>query len=327
MRFGEWIYMKSDNNNNCSNFGIVISLLIVLVLAVLLVFFYMEKNRLEEKINENLLLFNDLSERLDDTSAKLRHKQMQINFLYESTDIAEQLSASMKPLAVELPASSVYAADSTLENAELAEHNKIYLGKIQQNEPSYVVDYISTENDKTTYYIVMSKIKQLSDGICLDCKTELEKADSIAQWVVRNICYNDDAASTKVDADVISLEQVLSTKTATCAGYSDLFAALCQAQGICAINLRGGTEEALYRDPDWKTVRTNHEWNAVFCDGGWHFFDTTWCSQNIYSNGEYYYSDKQKTEYLDMDFDAMTKDRRIDRVDLRDFYGALFTLS
>lgn len=173
----------------------------------------------------------------------------------------------------------------------------------------------------------MSEVKQLSDEICSESETQLEKANAIADWVVHNICYNSDAASTSVNADVISLEQVISTKTATCAGYSNLFAALCQAQGICTVNFRGGAEEGLCDYPDWKKVRTNHEWNAVFCEGNWHFFDTTWCSQNTFFNGEYFYSDKLKTEYLDMDFYEMTKDRRIDRADLRDFYTALFTIS
>lgn len=319
--------MKSDSNNKRLNFGALISILFVVVLAALSTVFYIEKNRLEDKINETNMICSELSERIDDSYAKLEHKQLAIDFLYENTNLAKQLSEEMKPLEIMLPSVEVNVSDSSLDNAELVEHNKIYLGKVQKNEPSYIVDYISTDGDKTTYYIVLSKIKQLSDEICAGCETDLEKANSIAEWVAHNIYYNSDAASTMVDADVISLEQVLSTKTATCAGYSDLFAALCQAQGICTINIRGGAGEGLYQETDWKTVRTNHEWNAVFCEDEWHFFDTTWCSQNEYSNGEYHLASRHKTEYLDMDFDAMTKDRRIDRVDLRDFYGALFSIS
>ena len=233
----------------------------------------------------------------------------------------------MKTLKIQLPTGVPDLNGGEIANAELFGHNKIYIGKIQQNDPSYIVDYISTDGEKSTYYIIMSEVKQLSDEICIGSETQLEKANAIADWVVHNICYNSDAASTSVNADVISLEQVISTKTATCAGYSNLFAALCQAQGICTVNFRGGAEEGLCDYPDWKNVRTNHEWNAVFCDGNWHFFDTTWCSQNTFFNGEYFYSDKLKTEYLDMDFYEMTKDRRIDRADLRDFYTALFSIS
>lgn len=318
--------MKPDNGKRTKS-NIVIYLLFIVVLIVLLVFYYMEKSSLEAKISETASQCRELSEQLDDASQKLKHKQNEIDFLYGKTDLAEQLASSMKTMKIQFPTSVPDLNGGEIANAELFGHNKIYLGKIQQNDPSYIVDYISTDGEKSTYYIIMSEVKQLSDEICIGSETQLEKANAIADWVVHNICYNSDAASTSVNADVISLEQVISTKTATCAGYSNLFAALCQAQGICTVNFRGGAEEGLYDYPDWKNVRTNHEWNAVFCDGNWHFFDTTWCSQNTFYNGEYFYSDKLKTEYLDMDFYEMTKDRRIDRADLRDFYTALFSIS
>lgn len=319
--------MKSDISSKHPRTNIVIYLLFIVVLIVLLVFYYMEKSSLETKINEAASRCNELSEQLYDASLELKHKQNEIDFLYGKTDLAEQLNSSMKTLKIQLPTNVPDLNGSEIDNAELCEHNMIYLGKIQQNDLSYVVEYISTDGEKNTYYIIMSEVKQLSDEICSESETQLEKANAIADWVVHNICYNSDAASTSVNADVISLEQVISTKTATCAGYSNLFAALCQAQGICTVNFRGGAEEGLCDYPDWKKVRTNHEWNAVFCEGNWHFFDTTWCSQNTFFNGEYFYSDKLKTEYLDMDFYEMTKDRRIDRADLRDFYTALFTIS
>lgn len=318
--------MKPDNGKRTKS-NIVIYLLFIVVLIVLLVFYYMEKSSLEAKISETASQCRELSEQLDNASQKLKHKQNEIDFLYGKTYLAEQLASSMKPLKIQLPTSVPDLNGGEIANAELFGHNKIYLGKIQQNDPSYIVNYISTDGEKSTYYIIMSEVKQLSDEICIGSETQLEKANAIADWVVHNICYNSDAASTSVNADVISLEQVISTKTATCAGYSNLFAALCQAQGICTVNFRGGAEEGLCDYPDWKNVRTNHEWNAVFCDGNWHFFDTTWCSQNTFYNGEYFYSDKLKTEYLDMDFYEMTKDRRIDRADLRDFYTALFSIS
>ncbi len=318
--------MKPDNGKRTKS-NIVIYLLFIVVLIVLLVFYYMEKSSLEAKISEAASQCSELSEQLDDASLKLKHKQNEIDYLYGKTDLAEQLASSMKTLKIQLPTSVPNLNGGEISNAELFGHNKIYIGKIQQNDPSYIVDYISTDGEKSTYYIIMSEVKLLSDEICIGSETQLEKANAIADWVVHNICYNNDAASTSVNADVISLEQVISTKTATCSGYSNLFAALCQAQGICTVNFRGGAEEGLCDYPDWKNVRTNHEWNAVFCDGNWHFFDTTWCSQNTFFNGEYFYSDKLKTEYLDMDFYEMTKDRRIDRADLRDFYTALFSIS
>ncbi len=318
--------MKSDTNKNNSKGSIIIYLLFIIVLLAFVMVFYFEKSNLEKEIEKNQASINSMSEQITNISMQLKHKQMEIDLLYDNTDIESDLTLSMKDIKITPPASEItFTSDkSEYDNAELIEKNSKYLNKVQINNPSYVVNYISTDNDKTVYFIVMSKVKQLSDEICQNCKTEHEKINAIAEWVSYNICYNNDAASKSVNPDIISLEQVISTHTATCAGYSNLFSALCQAQGIYCLNLRGSSSGDLYKDPEWQTAQTNHEWNAVYCDNTWLFYDTTWCSLNTYQNGEYNYADKVADEYLNMDFYEMTKDRRIDRVDYRDFYTALF---
>ena len=97
-------------------------------------------------------------------------------------------------------------------------------------------------------------------------------------------------------------------------GIQIFFSALCQAQGIYCINLRGGASD----DEDISTLPTNHEWNGVFCDGKWLFYDTTWASSNAYQNGRVYYGYVNK-DYLEMNFKEMCKHRRIDKLDFRYF--------
>ena len=168
----------------------------------------------------------------------------------------------------------------------------------------------------------MSKIKSLSDEICSGAVSEKEKADLIARWEAENIFYDHDAANENVDENVISLASVLALKRTTCAGYSNLFSALCEAQGIVSLNLRGG---ALNSDKyTIETVPTNHEWNAVYCDGKWCFYDITWASYNSYSNNEYLHSKNIDESCIGMDFYEMSKLRRIDKADYRNFYAALF---
>lgn len=319
--------MKSENDKKGSGSIILIVLLTAAVAAAIMFVVNTEKNELEKKIYTLSSEINGLNDRIDDLTQELKHKQMAVELLYESSDLEEQLKTSMKPLAPKLPNDNDFAENITdCGNSELFEHNKMYFSRIQTGEPSYIVDYISTDSGRTTRYITMTKVKLLSDEICEGKTSKLDKVNAIAEWVVHNIYYNEDAASTAVDTDVISLEQVLSAKTTTCAGYSDLFAALCQAQGICAVNMKGSAKEDLADDPEWKTARTNHEWNAVYIEDGWHFYDTTWCSKNFYSDGKYFYSDKTEDNYLDMDFGEMSKHRRIDRADFRDFYTALFSI-
>lgn len=150
--------MKSDISSKHPRTNIVIYLLFIVVLIVLLVFYYMEKSSLETKLNEAASRCNELSEQLYDASLELKHKQNEIDFLYGKTDLAEQLNSSMKTLKIQLPTNVPDLNGSEIDNAELCEHNMIYLGKIQQNDLSYVVEYFDRRRKKyILYHYVRSK--------------------------------------------------------------------------------------------------------------------------------------------------------------------------
>lgn len=168
----------------------------------------------------------------------------------------------------------------------------------------------------------MSGIKKLSDEICAGADSETEKAYLIAKWEAENIYYDHDAAKNNVDENVISLVNVLSLKRTTCAGYSNLFTALCEAQGIMSVNLRGGVLNS--DEYTIETIPTNHEWNAAYCDGVWRFYDVTWASYNTYIDGEYSHNEDIDENCIGMDFYKMSELRRVDKADYRNFYAALF---
>ena len=84
------------------------------------------------------------------------------------------------------------------------------------------------------------------------------------------------------------------------------------------IHLLGGAS----KNGDLTQIPTNHEWNGVFCDGQWIFYDTTWASSNFFENKEKI-SGPTNEEYIEMSFEEMSTQRRIDKLDFRNFYFAV----
>ncbi len=207
--------------------------------------------------------------------------------------------------------------------AVIFDSNREKLENIIEYGDEYCSGYVSVKKDEDVHRRVLAELKALSDEICADADTDLEKVQKIEYWVAENLYYNFDAAETSVTAETISLETVLETKTATCAGYSNLFSALCNMQDIYCVNLRGGTFIKQETPDNLLSVPINHEWNAVLLDGKWLFIDTAWLSNNRYRGGEYIRGATLDTEYTDMDFEHMSYEHRIDLADYRDFKSSV----
>ncbi len=207
--------------------------------------------------------------------------------------------------------------------APVFELNTHMLDNITEYGDKYCVGYVSTSKDPEKHRQILNEIRELSDEICEGADTDLVKVQKIEYWVADNIYYNYDAAETSVTAEVISLENVLKNKATTCAGYSNMFSALCNMQGIYCVNLRGGTYSKEDTPDNLLAMPMNHEWNAVRIDGEWLFIDTTWLSNNEYRGGEYTRSETMDTQYTDMDFEYMSYEHRIDLADYRDFASSI----
>lgn len=221
-------------------------------------------------------------------------------------------------------AAELYSEDNVRKNYSVVfENNRRKLDEIMEYGDEFCSGYVSTKRDIKLHKEILSELRALSDEICVGAETDIEKVKKIEYWVADNLYYNHDAAETSVTAEVISLENVLETKTATCAGYSNLFSALCNMQDIYCVNLRGGTYVKGYSPDNLLSVPMNHEWNAVRIDGEWLFIDTTWLSNNRYRGGEYIRSETMDTEYTDMDFEFMSYEHRIDLADYRDFASSI----
>lgn len=219
----------------------------------------------------------------------------------------------------------VIAEDEVLNGiySNVTERNSEKLENIVEYGDKYCTNYISAKNDLEVHKAVLDKIRVLSNALCDGTEDDYEKVRKIAYWVAGNVYYNDVAAHTSVTAETVSLETVLETKTATCAGYSNLFSALCNMQDIYCINMRGGTHVIMDTDEYLFSVPTNHEWTAVMLDGEWIFVDVTWLSNNIYNENGYHKAEYFDDVYFDMSLEVMSYEHRIDIVDYRDFKSSV----
>lgn len=203
--------------------------------------------------------------------------------------------------------------------SEVIERNRIMLENPVEYGDKYCSGYVSTKDDLELHEDILNKLKLLSDEICSTAATDYDKVEAIAYYVAENIYYNQVAADDSVTAETISLENVLGTKTATCAGYSNLFSALCNMQDIYCVNLRGGTFSEYIMSDHLMNAPINHEWNAVLIDNEWIFVDTTWLSNNKYTENGYEKASDFDEPYLVMSLEKMSYEHRIDIVDYRNF--------
>ena len=304
---------------NTSDFN---SIILFGLIAIVLAGFFVLKTEMSE-----------LSDRLEKAEASnnnnylkaesLKDEILKNRFLLEYADkklgLTEFAESNLQDIPINVPqAKASELIELSADASEICVNNLKYMNNIQQFGPEFIIEYVSSSRDKMTGCIVMSSIKEISDEICKNAATDKEKADRIAEWVCLNIYYNHVAAANEISNETICLETVLATKKTTCAGYSNIFAAMCQSQGMYCINIRGGASETA----DISSLPTNHEWNGVYCDGKWLFYDTTWASQNRYLNGAYSMVDTYNSSYFAMDFETMSQLHRIDKLDFRDFYNA-----
>lgn len=225
---------------------------------------------------------------------------------------------------LEPPETAPSSSEMNIIYADIIEHNRIMLENPVEYGDKYCSGYVSIKKDEYLHKAILEDVRILSDKICKDAKTDFDKVKAISYYVAENIYYNHIAADSKVTADTISLETVLNTKTATCAGYSNLFSALCNMQGIYCVNLRGGTYVRNFITSEHLlNVPMNHEWNAVLIDNDWIFIDTTWMSDNEYSDEGYIKADSLEEQYFDMSLEEMSYEHRIDIIDYRNFKSSV----
>ncbi len=179
--------------------------------------------------------------------------------------------------------------------------------------------YVTEENDIERADDVMRYIQSLSDEICEGITDDYDKAYALAMWTGTNIAYDFDAAEDDGSAlSVTSLDAIIRNNyRTTCAGFANFYSALCHAQGIYCLNMKGGTASDGWSRSQLEEAPANHEWNAVIIGGKWYYTDCTWISDKSYKDGIYSGENNIKPFYAMFGFGEMSIEHRIDRCEHR----------
>ncbi|MDE6592258.1 MAG: hypothetical protein K2K57_04240 [Oscillospiraceae bacterium] len=234
---------------------------------------------------------------------------------------AENADISVIPTAVAYTGSDVYTTyygtfEPIPEVLEKNEYMTLHPTVLTVDQSNWYV----TEQDDEDREEILGKISALSDEICNGQETERNKAYAIAMWVGQNVAYDFDAEENGSARDVISLESILENDfRTTCGGFANLYAALCNAQGIYCLCLKGGSVSEGYTRGELADIPSNHNWNAVAADGEWYYVDCTWISDLSYRSGKTISASEVRSFYALMGFGEMSIEHRIDRCEYRSF--------
>ncbi len=183
---------------------------------------------------------------------------------------------------------------------------------------SAVMEYIMVDSGAEERAAVLEHIRGISDRVCTGLDNDYDKARALAAWVSKNIYYDYVAYNSEVNVETLSLARTIELQRSVCGGYANLYAALCQAQGLVCHVVKGTVIQGGGTFEEGGHAAPSHEWNVLELDGRHVWVDTLWNTDNAY-NGEYCYGD-QKYRYFDISDECMAINHRAERVEIRKFY-------
>lgn len=116
--------------------------------------------------------------------------------------------------------------------------------------------------------------KKLTHALCDSLTGDRQKANAIYNWITHHIRY-DVKAMQQGRLKEEKPEKVFKQRKGMCAGYSLLFAAMCNEAGLKAVMVDGYAKDWMFDDGD-KLYIPRHAWNAVYIDKKWQLVDATW---------------------------------------------------
>ena len=164
--------------------------------------------------------------------------------------------------------------------------------KIAESERPKVINPGAIEEVKDSKYLEIDKkafsvhyqgtsVSELAAILSQYAKTEPEKARIAYSWITHNINY-DVPAFLSGNYEVLSPEEVLTTRQAICSGYANLYRSLAKAMGLNAIIINGYAKGGSYIVGSGSEI--NHGWNGVKINGGWYLVDATWGAGTVNDN-------------------------------------------
>lgn len=183
---------------------------------------------------------------------------------------------------------------------------------------SAVAEYVKSGGSTEERSAVLQQVQDISDRVCKGLDSDYDKARALAAWVSKNIFYDYAAFETEVTVETLSLSRTLELQRSVCGGFANLYAALCQAQGITCHVVKGTVIQGGGTFAEGGHEAPSHEWNVIELDGRHVWVDTLWNTTNGY-DGEYYLGD-QTYRYFDISDECMAINHRAERVEIREFY-------
>ncbi|WP_316635815.1 transglutaminase domain-containing protein [uncultured Flavobacterium sp.] len=127
-----------------------------------------------------------------------------------------------------------------------------------------------------------SDIETLTKYLKKNAKTKTEILARIYFWMVQNIEYDWDAVRNNEQIDVSAIS-TLENRKSVCAGYANLFKAICDNAKIKCVVIDGYAKATGFYHGE-KLTKPNHAWNAVKLYDKWEFVDVTWGRESILTN-------------------------------------------
>lgn len=206
----------------------------------------------------------------------------------------------------------------------LAEKNAEVFDKIHDCVPTAAGLYLSASGSTENIADVQDQIRRISDSVTDGLDSDYDKARALARYVSAHISYDYDARNTSVTEETISIENTLKYGRTVCTGFANLYCALLQAQGIDAINIKGGSTGGEVTYETLTDGLQNHEFTAFYYkeQERWVWVDSCWDGAGRYSGGEFTPS-IQHEKYFDITDAALSFDHRADYAERRNFFEAM----
>ncbi len=232
-------------------------------------------------------------------------------------------------LAVELKSGAAFGYRIYCDNGfyfpdnGLSETNRTVFDNIIDASPESVGYYISRNADPAEIATVQEQIKLISDSVVEGIDGDYEKARALALYVAGHFYYDHDARAESVTETNVVLYEVLKTSRTVCTGFADLYCALLQAQGIDAVNIKGGSTGGDIEYENLTDGVQNHEFTAFYLEAEerWVWVDSCWNGSGDYRGGEYV-KDKPHEKFFDISDEALALDHRADYAERRRFFEA-----
>jgi transglutaminase-like putative cysteine protease len=215
--------------------------------------------------------------------------------------------------------------DTDEDYQKVLQQNLNKIEHVNSYTAEFVVDYVTPSREYEEVVDTLNRVRELSNSLCEGLTNDYDKVKKLHDYVAENVYYDFEASEDFANLETISLKHVLEYKRTICAGYANLFSALCDAQGIYCVNVRGSVWTNDNTNIALDNAPTNHEWTAVWLDSEsrWVYVDCTWDSRNRYYSEDDVETGSFVNTYFDVSVENISKNHKAKIVDYRDFFDAV----